>query len=476
MGKKEDRQRLSALLEQAASEVEKNPDSVPDHIYKTFEAMCSVFYVWRNSKGKKGWSQKLQGKDGPLFDESEGKFVEDSFDSVASFLESHDLGHGQKGGALPEGFPPIIPTAEFGMPSDMKIDTKDVSIDAAYFALQKKLEEYDIQWKEISDSLGILKSVQGGPDIRGLITAPPPIPPIPYVIPRRSILPLASYVVEMLRLWLTVLPGDSSTFRFITSLLQFVLDTIRGNFKQAMLSLMGLFNKTGMGVSVVGRFFVNVAELASPDLRKQLSLNVFRTTKSLLVGSVLWMFATFAPDALRASMEEFFAKIRESVTEFNQKMDAAGAQVQQAATAAGVEVKMKHIAEEGVPSLDDIQNLQMMIRIPEVACSTEVRKIIDPLIAIPPLRLVLDLMNIPTAADDIEATCGGVETKSLAEAAVDFAKPEIVMPSVPSVPSVPGLPSVPQMPQMVAAAPAPATGGSRKRRRHKKYRTLKSES
>ena len=76
-------------------------------------------------------------------------------------------------------------------------------------------------------------------------------------------------------------------------------------------------------------------------------------------------------------------------------------------------------------------------------------------------------MNIPTAADDIEATCGGVETKSLAEAAVDFAKPEIVMPSVPSVP---------QMPQMVAAAPAPATGGSRKRRRHKKYRTLKSES
>ena len=454
MGKKEDRQRLSALLEQAASEVEKNPDSVPDHIYKTFEAMCSVFYVWRNSKGKKGWSQKLQGKDGPLFDESEGKFVEDSFDSVASFLESHDLGHGQKGGALPEGFPPIIPTSEFGMPSDMKIDPKDVSIDAAYFALQKKLEEYDIQWKEISDSLGILKSVQGGPDIRGLITTPPPIPPIPYVIPRRSILPLASYVVEMLRLWLTVLPGDSSTFRFITSLLQFVLDTIRGNFKQAMLSLMGLFNKTGMGVSVVGRFFVNVAELASPDLRKQLSLNVFRTTKSLLVGSVLWMFATFA-------------KIRESVTEFNQKMDAAGAQVQQAATAAGVEVKMKHIAEEGVPSLDDIQNLQMMIRIPEVACSTEVRKIIDPLIAIPPLRLVLDLMNIPTAADDIEATCGGVETKSLAEAAVDFAKPEIVMPSVPSVP---------QMPQMVAAAPAPATGGSRKRRRHKKYRTLKSES
>ena len=59
MGKKEDRQRLSALLEQAASEVEKNPDSVPDHIYKTFEAMCSVFYVWRNSKGKKGWSQIL---------------------------------------------------------------------------------------------------------------------------------------------------------------------------------------------------------------------------------------------------------------------------------------------------------------------------------------------------------------------------------------------------------------------------------
>ena len=452
--KKKSRQQLSALLEQAAQEVEKNPDSVPDHIYKTFEAICSVFYAWRHSNGREGWASGLQGKDGPLFSESEGKFVEESFGTMAEFLKSRDLGHVQKGGALPADFPPVIPTPNFAMPADMQIDPKDVSLDAAYFALQKKLSDYDIQWKEISDALGVVETVQSGPDIRGIVSVPPVIPPIPYVIPRRTILPLASYAVEMLRLWLTVLPGDSSTFRFITSLLQFTLDTIRGDFKQAMLSLMGLFNKTGMGISVAGRFFVNLAELVSPDLRRQLSLNIYRSTKSLLIGSVLWMFATFAPDALRASMEEFFDKIRQSVVEFNQKMDAAGAQVQQAAATAGVEVKMKHLSEAGVPSLDDIQNLQMMIRIPEIACSTEMRQIIEPMIANPPLRLVLDLMNLPTTPEDVEETCGGV-SKSLTESATEFVKPEITLPTVPEMPTVAAIPGMPTMPQMPAVPQMP---------------------
>ena len=161
-----------------------------------------------------------------------------------------------------------------------------------------------------------------------------------------------------------------------------------------------------------------------------------------------------APDALRATMEEFFDKIRQSVVEFNQKMDATGAQIQQAASAAGVEVKMKHISEAGVPSLDDIQNLQMMIRIPEVACSTEMRQIIEPMIANPPLRLVLDLMNLPTTPEDVEETCGGV-SKSLTESAAEFVKPEITLPEIPAMPQVPAMmPQMPQMPAMMPQMPA----------------------
>jgi len=153
-------------------------------------------------------------------------------------------------------------------------------------------------------------------------------------------------------------------------------------------------------------------------------------------------------------MEEFFDKIRQSVVEFNQKMDAAGAQVQQAAATAGVEVKMKHLSEAGVPSLDDIQNLQMMIRIPEIACSTEMRQIIEPMIANPPLRLVLDLMNLPTTPEDVEETCGGV-SKSLAESATEFVKPEITLPTVAAIPGMPTMPQMPAVPQMPTVAAIP---------------------
>jgi len=96
--------------------------------------------------------------------------------------------------------------------------------------------------------------------------------------------------------------------------------------------------------------------------------------------------------------------------------------------------------------------LQMMIRIPEIACSTEMRQIIEPMIANPPLRLVLDLMNLPTTPEDVEETCGGV-SKSLAESATEFVKPEISLPEVPQMPAVAAIPAMPQMPA-IAAIPA----------------------
>jgi len=409
---------LYTLLNEAAAEVKKNPQTLPEHIYKTVEALSTVFYLWRNSGGEKGWSRAMTDADGkPFFTEEESSAVENGFAALGPVLQEKQLG----------GAVPLIPRGEIATRLKNLIDPRELSIDNAYYTLQRKIGEYDTQWKEIADSLGIVKGVEAGPDIKGMTPAIPPlaIPPLPYLIVRKTILPFVSYAIELLRLWLSLQPVDSQLFRFFTSFIQGFLDAIRGDAKQAILSLLGLYSKSGLMVSVAGRFIINVAELVSPDLREQFSDISYKSAKSLIVGFVLWTFSTFAPEALRAVVDQGFQKIRDLVNDVNTKITAVETQMSAAGEKAGVKVTMPRIPQEFVPSMDDIQNLQMLSRMPEVTCSPEFREIIEPMMAIPPLRLVLDLMNIPTVKEDIDKTCANINKDGLAESISKAAEPKV---------------------------------------------------
>jgi hypothetical protein len=409
---------LYTLLNEAAAEVKKNPQTLPEHIYKTVEALSTVFYLWRNSGGEKGWSRAMTDADGkPFFTEEESSAVENGFAALGPVLQEKQLG----------GAVPLIPRGEIATRLKNLIDPRELSIDNAYYTLQRKIGEYDTQWKEIADSLGIVKGVEAGPDIKGMTPAIPPlaIPPLPYLIVRKTILPFVSYAIELLRLWLSLQPVDSQLFRFFTSFIQGFLDAIRGDAKQAILSLLGLYSKSGLMVSVAGRFIINVAELVSPDLREQFSDISYKSAKSLIVGFVLWTFSTFAPEALRAVVDQGFQKIRDLVNDVNTKITAVETQMSAAGEKAGVKVTMPRIPQEFVPSMDDIQNLQMLSRMPEVTCSPEFREIIEPMMAIPPLRLILDLMNIPTVKEDIDKTCTNINKDGLAESISKAAEPKV---------------------------------------------------
>jgi hypothetical protein len=75
--------------------------------------------------------------------------------------------------------------------------------------------------------------------------------------------------------------------------------------------------------------------------------------------------------------------------------------------------------------MDDIQNLQVIARVPEVYCSPEIQQIIQPILLVPPLRLVIELLNIPTVPEMVKEQCKGVDTSSLSKAIVEKATPEV---------------------------------------------------
>jgi len=88
-------------------------------------------------------------------------------------------------------------------------------------------------------------------------------------------------------------------------------------------------------------------------------------------------------------------------------------------------VSFKRVPEGMVPSLDDIQRLQTIARVPAIFCSDEFQKIIEPLLLIPPLRLALELFNIPTIPETKEKMCSGVPKGSIADTVGDAANPDV---------------------------------------------------
>jgi hypothetical protein len=206
-----------------------------------------------------------------------------------------------------------------------------------------------------------------------------------------------------------------------------------------------------MWVGLGGKVLRDAWLLISPDLQHQLQKTVYQSSKSLFAGFFLWGFSTFSPDVIRASINTATDKMRETIENFNEQIASVEAKAKEVAKPAGINVTFQRIPESLVPSFDDIQNLQTLVKVPEVYCSKEFQEILKPLLLVPPLRLALELFNIPTVQEDIDAECKGKES-SLSDTLAEKATPTIT-PLEESSPE-----------------PAVSKGGVRKRRTRKAKR------
>jgi hypothetical protein len=60
-----------------------------------------------------------------------------------------------------------------------------------------------------------------------------------------------------------------------------------------------------------------------------------------------------------------------------------------------------------------------------VYCSPEFQKILEPVLLVPPLRLIVELLNIPTIEEDKKAACAAVKPGGLADSVADLVTPEV---------------------------------------------------
>ena len=410
-------QKRKQQIEQKIRETEdvlgSEADKIPDRIYSALEGMSSMALAWKQNGGERGWSQVLVDNDGnQLFSESESDLIEAGAEKARPFLESF-LHEGQTGGS---GALPQMPQ----MPQ-MAMNPEDVSIDKMYYGLLSKLDSYDTQWRDIVNNLGVIKTFNETDQV-GVI---PFTPPIPYMIPAKLKFPLINTVLELLRIMVSTPVLDLPNFRVLLSFGIAILDMVRGEWKHAVLSLFGAYSTNAMYIGIIGKVIRDAWLLIAPDLRTDLTDALFKSTKSFVAGFILWAFGTFAPGSMQKIIQTALDQAAQQVENFNKQIEDLEAKVGDVSKTAGITVSFKRVPEGMIPSLDDIQRLQTIARVPAIFCSDEFQKIIEPLLLIPPLRLALELFNIPTIPETKEKICSGVPKGSIADTVGDAADPDV---------------------------------------------------
>lgn len=461
---------IEEKLNESESILQSQKQEIPDRIYSALEGISSTLLAWKQHGGKPGWSTTLVDSKGhSLFSSEESKELEHAAKVAEPFLETLlNDSIAMVGGASLADMKTSVDGQMVKMPA--VVNPEDISLDKLYYGLLQKMDEYDRQWRDVINQVGIVKTFESQ-DAKGVITVPfvPPIP-VPYVIPARAKLPIINTVLEMLRIMVSNTVFDAPNFRVLLSLALAVLDLLRGEWKHALLSALGTYSVTAMWIGLGGKILRDAWLLISPDLQHQLQKTLYQSSKSFFAGFFLWGFSTFSPDVIRMSITTATDKMRETIGKFNEQIAQVEAKAKEVAKPVGIDVTFQRIPDSMVPSFDDIQNLQTLVKVPEVYCSAEFQQILKPLLIVPPLRLALELFNIPTVQEDIDEQCKGKESSlsdTLAEKATPTITPLEENPTAP--PPDAATPTAPP----ANATPAPAKGGFRKTRKAKRFSGIK---
>lgn len=376
-----------------------------------------------------GWAKTITMPDGSLaFDEAEATKLEQLVQYALPAIEKMaDIvpPPSQSGGAVD---PNALANSILSLAAET-VDPEDVSIDEAYYKLFGWMDKLDQQARSIARQIGpvaFTSELKIDPSLPNPLMAVG-IPPPRFQIPARSVLPITNAVLELFRLIVTFSPFKSGLLRNLLTISIAFLDVFRGEWKYSLFTLLGLFGAKPLLFGVILKILRDAWMLIEPQLSKQLRLDIFKAGKSMFIGFWLWAFATFSPDFVRAPLEAGIGPFRALVDSINQRIEVFQEQANVAAGDLGLKVTFPTVPTEIIPSFADIQNLQTIVQQPEVFCSAEVIQLLEPIQRIPPLRFILELLNVPFVPELREAACRDVDPNNLSGDLAKRLQPQITI-------------------------------------------------
>jgi hypothetical protein len=415
-----------AVQEQISKTKQSFLNAKANDLYDAFNGVSQLLLTFKQHGGKQGWSSDLTDSQGQsVYSNEEQAQLESSFRSLSPFIDPIFLSQTvtkssqQHGGLIPSTNPQALISYEnpFG-----PINPDDISIDKAYKSLTRYIDELDEKNRVLARTIGPFRFINEL-KIDPKVPLPPPLPPLS--IPARVIIPAILTGLELLRLLVSFGPLSNDMLRKISSLVLAAADLANGSWKNALLTGAGVFGTTPLLLGIFGKLLNNTFELMSPEVRVTLRDQAFRGAKSAFIGFWLFMFSILAPDFVRGIVNTALEGLKKPLEEFNEKIGDLENKVQGQLTPLGLHAEFQRLPLDMLPSLEDIQNIQILASRPEIYCSPEFQVVLDPLMKLVPIRLALELMGVPSQDDDKAAVCSKFAGQTVANSVVNTLTPTI---------------------------------------------------
>jgi len=475
---------LEATLDTLERLANEDDETLNKKVYETFSGISFLMIEAKKAQFKKGWaSEILDRHDEPIFEKGEARILEEATQKFIKPMFSNNS-QNKKGGAGPN-----LKASASGVLMKPSINPEDLSLDRTFWKVRDLIKSIDDQVKNFSRELGPFRFFydKDTADFKFPIPVPLPAPPFVEIIKvpvnPRAVPIIIGLIIETIRMIFSVGPLSNDIARKILSLVLGLIDFLKGDWKQGILSMIGFFGESPLLAGLVGKVFLNLLDLIAPDIQERITMDIYQSGKSMCVGFMLWGFANFAPKFVRDIARKQFDALKKIVADSNGKIEDIESSMQKSLEPAGLQLKLKEIPEDFVPTFDDMQNLQAIVRQPAIYCSKEFQEAIEPLRKIPPMRLVLELMNIPTDPQTLAFECKDHAGESLEDTMGTSLEPEITpkpgspiamalegpkMPQGPQMPQGPKMPQPPQLPKgpiiPKLGTKVPKLGGTRHRK------------
>lgn len=396
------------------------PDMLKERVYICMANGCILLTAYKRMKGEKGWSSKLHDEfDQPMLTSQQQADVEKAFASAPWILDVLETNSQTQEPVQEGGFHMKVPSLQIPGSQiledngEIKLTGQDVSMDALFEKFLEKSEQMDQFWGKFAyESPGFAKKINT--DIRIYKDVE---------INAQPIVNLLVLLLDSIRLSYG-LAGQKSQVLTTLILLE---EVFTGQWRQMILTAVGFLSPTGMAIGVLFKYMVNAWTLINPDLRTQIVKDTYKGTKSVFLGFLLWTFSNLSPLFLREKIEAVFARVREKVEAYDQKLKTLEESASAKLASQGKQIRLRGVdlSQLKTLSLHDIQNLQALATWDVFICSSEFQELITPMEASPIMRLILELMNIPTIPADKFAMCGEPPYKSMDEEVQDSLTPVI---------------------------------------------------
>lgn len=397
-------------LAKAKTAIAEKQDTLSQTLFPFMETVSRIALAYKDQNGVKGWASNIQDAEGNrLFTDEQANNLENTVQPILQ----------QSGGAL--SALNIRPSAESDLVK-LPFDTSQISIDDIYYKSKEYLRAFDIQFKEMVKILGPIATLNQKPDLQ----IPPimPILPMGLQIPNRLLVALLYSLLESLRLMASYGPRDMPFLRKLNSIALAVLDVLRGSWQNAILSFTGVFSRDWVLVGLIGKLFSLAYSFIGQDLQNKLEDTLFQSGKSAIIGFWLYMVSLLAPEALRMEINKLADQLKSVGQPINEQIEQVEKTAQQQVAPLGLQVKFPRVPLDAIPSIDDLQNIQTLLRNPDILCLPPVRQRIEELSKFASVRIVFELMNIPTRPLRIAETCKG-KAQTVEEAVTTAIQPTV---------------------------------------------------